>query len=70
MHSNEFVNKKLSNTEFLKVLYRTFLGREAESGGMQFWLGKIYSGMSRDEVAAGFASSNEFRNIMSQFGFN
>ncbi len=70
MHSNEFVNKKLSNTAFLKVLYRTFLGREAESGGMQFWLGKIYSGMSRDEVAAGFASSNEFRNIMSQFGFN
>ena len=70
IHSNEFQAKKLNDTDFLKVMYRTFLDREAEPGGLQYWLGKIYSGMSRDDVAAGFAASNEFRNIMAQFGFN
>ena len=69
MYSDEFNAKNLNDTDFLKVLYRTFLDREAESGGMKYWLGKIHSGMSRDEVAAGFAASNEFGSIMAGYGF-
>ena len=70
MHSNEFKAKGLDDTAFIKVMYRTFLDREAEPEGLLYWLNKLASGMSRENVAAGFAASNEFGAIMAQFGFN
>ena len=70
LHSNEFLNAHLNDTQYLTVLYRAFLGREADTGGMQYWLGQIQSGVSRDKVAEGFANSNEFMNIMASYGFN
>ena len=69
MHSQEFLSKNLNDTEFVKVLYRTFLDREFEPGGLQYWVGMLQSGESRDDVAAGFAYSEEFNGIMSRFGF-
>ena len=69
MRSNEFIAKNLNDTEFVKVMYRTFLDREAETAGIKFWLGKISAGASREDVAAGFATSNEFSSIMAAFGF-
>lgn len=70
LHSKEFLNKHLGDTDYLMVLYRTFLDREAEPGGLNYWLGKMRSGMSRDKVAEGFANSQEFKNIMARYGFN
>ena len=67
-HSKEFLNKKLNNGEFVKVCYRTFLDREAEKGGYDYWVGKLNSGSSRDYVLSGFAYSAEFANIMKTFG--
>lgn len=67
-HSKEFLNKKLNNGEFVKVCYRTFLDREAEKGGYDYWMNKLATGASRDYVLSGFANSNEFANIMKTFG--
>ena len=69
MHSQEFEGKKLNDADFLKVLYRTFLDREAEPAGLANWMGELASGRSRDSVAAGFAYSQEFAGIMARFGF-
>ena len=69
MHSTEFKSKNLSDTEFVKVMYRTFLDREAEPAGLQYWLNKLASGMTRENVAAGFAASDEFGAIMARYGF-
>ena len=69
MHSQEFEGKKLNDTDFLKVLYRTFLDREAEPAGLASWMAELASGRSRDSVAAGFAYSQEFAGIMARFGF-
>ena len=69
MHSNEFQAKHLNDTEFVKVMYRTFLDREAEPEGLRYWMNKISSGMSRESIAAGFAASDEFGAIMARFGF-
>ena len=69
LHSNEFINMHLNDTQYLQVLYRAFLDREADAGGMSYWLGQMGSGMSRDKVAEGFAGSNEFKNIMARYGF-
>ena len=67
-HSQEFLKKNLSNGEFVKVCYRTFLGREAEQAGYNNWVKKLNSGATRDSILYGFAYSQEFKKIMSTFG--
>lgn len=68
-HSQEFLNKNLNNEEFVKVLYRTFLGREYDEAGLADWVGQLDRGeKNRDQVMEGFAYSPEFGNIMAQYG--
>ena len=67
-HSREFMNKNLSDEQFVKVLYPTFLGRECDEKGLNDWLNDLKSGKSRDEIIAGFANSKEFRAIMASYG--
>jgi C1A family cysteine protease/uncharacterized protein YjdB len=69
MHSPEFEGKGLNDEAFVKVLYRTFLGRECDAAGLKAWVATLQSGSTRDQVAAGFAYSQEFSNIMAQYGF-
>ena len=64
----EFVNKKLSNTEYVKVLYRTFMGREYDKGGLDYWVGRLNKGESRKSVLEAFAGCPEFKNIVKSFG--
>ncbi|MBO6215198.1 MAG: DUF4214 domain-containing protein, partial [Lachnospiraceae bacterium] len=69
LNSQEFRNKGLDNTEYVKVLYRTYLGREYEESGLSDWVGQLDRGeKDRDAVAAGFAYSAEFSNIMASYG--
>ena len=68
MHSQEFLNKNLNDMEFVKVLYRTFLGREYDAPGLADWVSRLNSGMTRDQVASGFAYSQEFAQIMASYG--
>lgn len=35
--SNEFIKKDLSDREYVKVLYRVFMDREADGGGLSSW---------------------------------
>ena len=67
-HSREYLNKNTTNDEYVKTLYRTFLGREADTGGYNNWMKKLASGTSRDTVLMGFANSTEFANIMAKYG--
>lgn len=67
-HSQEFKNKNLSDGEYIKVLYRTFLGREYDQEGYEYWLKQLKNGKTRDEVLNGFANSKEFREIMQKYG--
>ena len=64
----EFVNKKLSNTEYVKVLYRTFMGREYDKGGLDYWVARLNKGESRKSVLEAFAGCPEFRKIVKSFG--
>ncbi len=66
--SEEFANKKTDNTEFVKVLYRTFMGREYDQSGLEDWVGELDAGTSREKVLEGFSRSTEFDNIMKQYG--
>ena len=66
--SKEFTDKKLSNTAFVRVLYRTYLGREADSAGIDYWVKLLKSGTSRKSAAKAMAGTPEFKKIVASFG--
>ena len=67
--STECKNKNLSNTEFVRMLYRGCFGRESDVAGEQYWLWLMQSGrMNREQVFWGFINSDEYRNMVRSFG--
>lgn len=55
----------LSNQQFISLLYRTALNREADPAGLAFWTGQL-SSMQRSEVIVAFAESAEHRAVMGE----
>lgn len=72
--SAEFKNKKLSDEEYVKVLYRMFFNREynapgTDPDGIKFWLDELKTGKrDRYKVFTGFANSQEFKSVLKTFG--
>jgi hypothetical protein len=48
-----------TDVQFLNSLYTAMLGRPADQGGLNGWSANLAGGMSRGDVAAGFADSSE-----------
>ena len=59
--SNEYRGKNATNAEYVDMLYRTILGREADEAGRASWIVQLDSGYSREHVLNGFLFSTEFR---------
>ena len=69
LQSPEFINKKTSDKEYIQILYRTFFGREADDGGLNYWMSQLSSGaMNRNDVANGFIYSLEWANTCAEYG--
>jgi hypothetical protein len=66
--STEFINRDLSDDDYVDVLYSAFFDRAADSGGKSNWLSEIAGGSSRNEVLDGFIYSTEFSNLANRFG--
>ena len=68
--SKEFENKNVDDTTYVKLLYRTFMGRDYDQSGLEFWLGHLGTDMTRLQVLQGFAQSQEFTNICNEYGID
>ena len=66
--SEEFKARNVSDTEYLQILYRTCLNREADDQGLSEWQAVLDSGLSRLFVFRGFVESDEFTKICSPTG--
>lgn len=66
--SNEFKAKNYCNDDYLKHLYKAFMGREADEGGLNYWKEQMAQGMNREEVFNNFVGSGEFKGICDGFG--
>ena len=67
--SNEMLNKNLSHEEFVKVLYRAMMGREADADGLAGWMKELTNDYSsRSEVTKAFVESAEFTAICESYG--
>ncbi len=68
IQSKEYINKNLSDDEYVENLYKALMGRASDEGGKSNWLYALANGMTRDEVFAGFANSKEFDDICKKYG--
>lgn len=50
----------LGNEQFVELVYQNVLGRASETGGRQYWLGRLTGGMSRGDLMLNFSNSPEF----------
>ncbi len=66
--SDEFVNKNLSNEEFVRICYRAILDRNPDQDGLNAWVRRLEAGDSRREVLAGFTDSDEFKELLADYG--
>ena len=68
VESPEFKKRNLSDKEYISILYRTFLDREADAAGLAAWQKLLDDGLSRLYVFKGFAESDEFTEICNSYG--
>ena len=68
INSAEFQARKLDDTDFVDVLYRTFFDRNADEGGKNYWLSELAKGVSRTQVLSGFVNSQEFSQVCDSYG--
>ena len=66
--SNELTSQKLSNEDFVEVLYKTLMGRSSDLSGKAFWVDRLNNGYTRQSVFQGFVSSPEFGQICTKHG--
>ena len=66
--SNEFKEKNYCDEHYVMQLYKAFMGREYDEGGLNHWLGMMKSGTTREAVFNGFSQSNEFKEICESYG--
>ena len=66
--SREFLGMNLSDADFIKALYRTVFGREADEGGLSAWLNVLKSGATRGKVQEGFLNSHEMQYLCEAMG--
>lgn len=66
--SEEFLNKDMSNEEFVRILYQAFFGREADTNGLTAWTDFLNNGYRKSYVFTGFANSEEFRTLCEEYG--
>lgn len=67
--SQEFRSRNYSDEEYMTILYRAFFDRSPEADGYAYWLNRLRTGTSREEVLRFFANSPEFKQIAASFGY-
>ena len=65
---DEFKNKNLSDSDFVDVMYKTMMGRNADEGGKAYWMKMLSYGVTREYVYKGFTGSAEFTKLCEDYG--
>ena len=62
LFSEEFTNRRVSDSAFLIILYQVFFDREPDASGWRFWLEQLPN-VGRDAVVGGFIASAEWKQM-------
>lgn len=67
--SDEFKALNLSNEEFVATAYKAIMGRNAEAGGLSYWVSELESGnLDKEALLNAFLYSEEFTNLANSYG--
>jgi hypothetical protein len=66
--STEYAARGVSDMDFVRDLYETFLGRAPDAGGLAYWSQQLALGVSRESLLVEFARSVEFSRLLAQQG--
>ena len=66
-YCQEFNDHNFDNKELLTRMYRTFMGREPDTEGLNYWLSNMNNGMTKDQVFNSFVNSAEFTEICNSY---
>ena len=70
VESKELRQRDLPDTEYVTLLYKSILGREPDSKGMEDWVAQLERGVGRNAIFKGFANSVEFMELCKEYGIN
>jgi hypothetical protein len=59
-NSAEYAFQNKNNTQFVTDLYQVFFSRSPDQGGLDYWLGYLSQGLTRNMLITQFANSPEF----------
>lgn len=68
VNSPEFLNKGLTKSQQVEVLYRAMLGRAPDPAGLSAWTEVLNQGYPFGSVINGFCGSMEFINLCNEYG--
>jgi len=63
----DFKNKNLSDKEYVNLLYRVLLNREADKNGQQYWQNRLNEEDNRDIIFYSFLDSVEYKGLSREF---
>lgn len=66
-YSSEFQDLDISDEEYVRRLYKTFMGRTPEEEGFNHWVNGLSNGLTRDEVFDFFCVCPEFTKICGKY---
>ena len=66
--SKELNEQNLNDDVFVERLYETFMDRKSDQEGKENWMNALANGASKESVLEGFSRSNEFGEILVEFG--
>ena len=69
-YSKEFNDHGFDNKELLTRMYRTFMGREPDTDGLNYWFDNMNKGMTKDQVFNSFVQSQEFTEICASYAID
>lgn len=62
--SDEYIGKNRGNNQYITDLYKTFLNRSPDAGGLNYWLSQLAAGLPRSVVMYTFMFMPEFSSYM------
>jgi len=68
-NSSEYLNRSVTESNLVSGLFQSILGRSASAADLDFYMNKISSGYSANQIAAEIFNSQEYEGIKSLRGF-
>ena len=66
-YCKEFNDHNFDNKELITRMYKTFMGRDPDDEGLNYWLTNMNNGMTKDQVFNSFVQSQEFTEICASY---